>query len=94
MIGIFDSGFGGLTVFKEIKKALPDYNYLYLGDNLRAPYGDRSREVIYEYSRQAVDFLFKQGCELVILACNTASAEALRKLQQEWLPKQAPGKRI
>jgi len=94
MIGIFDSGFGGLTVFKEIKKALPDYNYIYLGDNLRAPYGGRSQEVIYEYTRQAVDFLFKQNCELVILACNTASSEALRKLQQEWLPANYPSKRI
>ncbi len=86
MIGVFDSGFGGLTVFKEIRKALPQYNYLYLGDNLRAPYGGRSQEMIYQFTRQAVDFLFSQGCELVILACNTASAEALRKLQQEWLP--------
>jgi len=94
MIGIFDSGFGGLTVFKEIKRILPDYSYIYLGDNLRAPYGGRSREIIYEYTRQAVDFLFNQGCELVILACNTASAEALRKLQQEWLPAFAPDKRI
>ncbi|MDO8569810.1 MAG: glutamate racemase [bacterium] len=94
MIGIFDSGFGGLTVFKEIKKALPNYSYLYLGDNLRAPYGDRSQEVIYQYAEEAVDFLFKQGCELIILACNTASAEALKKLQQEWLPRHAPEKRI
>lgn len=94
MIGIFDSGFGGLTVFKEIKKALPDYNYIYLGDNLRAPYGGRSQEVIYEYTRQAVDFLFKQNCELVILACNTASSEALKKLQQEWLPTNYPSRRI
>ena len=94
MIGIFDSGFGGLTVFKEIKKALPEYNYIYLGDNLRAPYGGRSQEAIFEFTKQAVDFLFKQGCQLVILACNTASSEALRKLQQEWLPKTYPDRRI
>lgn len=90
MIGIFDSGFGGLTVFKEIKKALPQYDYIYLGDSLRAPYGGRSQEMIYRFTQQAVDFLFKQGCELVILACNTASSEALRKLQQEWLPAHYP----
>src|SRR3989344_1675073 len=94
MLGIFDSGFGGLTVFKEIKKSLPDYSYIYLGDNLRSPYGGRSQEIIYEYTLQAVDFLFKQNCELVILACNTASSEALRKLQQEWLPNNYPNKRI
>ena len=86
MIGIFDSGFGGLTVFKEIKKALPEYSYVYLGDNLRAPYGGRDQEIIYEFTEQAVAYLFKQGCELVVLACNTASAEALKKLQQDWLP--------
>ena len=94
MLGICDSGFGGLTVFKEIKKSLPDYSYIYLGDNLRSPYGGRSQEIIYEYTLQAVDFLFKQNCELVILACNTASSEALRKLQQEWLPNNYPNKRI
>ncbi|MBU1131016.1 glutamate racemase [Patescibacteria group bacterium] len=94
MIGIFDSGFGGLTVFKEIKRALPDYSYIYLGDNLRAPYGGRSQEAVYQFTEKAVDFLFKQGCRLVIIACNTASAEALRKLQQEWLPKNYPDCRI
>ncbi|MCX6786046.1 MAG: glutamate racemase [Candidatus Komeilibacteria bacterium] len=94
MIGIFDSGFGGLTVFKEIKKALPDYNYIYLGDNLRAPYGDRGQEIIYQFTEQAVNFLFKQGCDLVILACNTASSDALKKLQQEWLPANYPNGRI
>ena len=94
MIGIFDSGFGGLTVFKEIKKALPEYLYIYLGDNLRAPYGGRSQEAIFEFSKQAVDYLFKQGCQLVILACNSASAEALRKLQQEWLPTNYANRRI
>jgi len=94
MIGIFDSGLGGLTVFKAIKKRLPDYSYIYLGDSARSPYGGRSQEVIYEYTRQAVDFLFKQGCQLIILACNTASSEALRLLQQEWLPKNYPDRRI
>lgn len=86
MIGIFDSGFGGLTIFKHIARTLPQYDYLYLGDNARAPYGNRSQETIYQFTVEAVNWLFKQGCTLVILACNTASAEALRKLQQEWLP--------
>lgn len=81
-------------MFKEIKKALPDYSYIYLGDNLRTPYGGRSQQAIYRFTQQAVDFLFKEGCQLVIIACNTASAEALRKLQQEWLPKQYPDRRI
>jgi glutamate racemase len=94
MIGIFDSGVGGLTVFKEIKKALPDYSYVYLGDSLRSPYGGRSQQAIFEFTKQAVDYLFKQGCELVVLACNSASAEALRKLQQEWLVKNYPERRI
>jgi glutamate racemase len=94
MIGVFDSGFGGLTVLKEFLKILPDYDYLYLGDNARAPYGNKSDEVIYEYTRQAVDFLFKQGCELVIIACHTASTRALRKIQQEYLPANYPDKRV
>lgn len=86
MIGIFDSGFGGLTIFKHIARTLPAYDFLYLGDNARAPYGNRSQETIYQFTVEAVDWLFKQGCTLVILACNTASSEALRKIQQEWLP--------
>ena len=94
MIGVFDSGFGGLTVLKEFLKVLPDYDYIYLGDNVRAPYGNKSDEVIYNYTRQAVDFLFKQGCEIVILACNTASAKALRKIQHDYLPKFYPNKRV
>jgi glutamate racemase len=94
MIGVFDSGFGGLTIYKDIEKSLPQYDYIYLGDNARAPYGNRSQEVIYEYARQAVDFLFAQGCDLVILACNTTSAEALPKLQKEYLPKKFPGKNV
>jgi len=86
MIGIFDSGLGGLIAFKEIKKLLPDYSYIYLGDTLRSPYGGRSQEAVYEFTKKAVDFLFKKGCKLIIIACNTASSEALRKIQQEYLP--------
>jgi glutamate racemase len=93
-IGIFDSGFGGLTVMKEIVKELPSYDYIYLGDNARAPYGSRSFETVYEYTLQCVKHLFSMGCPLVILACNTASAKALRNIQQKDLPKIAPGKRV
>ncbi len=93
-IGVFDSGYGGLTVLKEIKKALPEYSYIYLGDNARAPYGARSFETIYQYTLQCVEWFFKQGCPLVILACNTASAKALRTIQQIDLPKIDPSKRV
>ncbi len=93
-IGIFDSGFGGLSILKTITKELPNYDYIYLGDNARAPYGNRSPEIIYEFTRQAVDFLFKNNCQLVILACNTASSDALRKIQQEYLPQYYPSKKI
>jgi len=86
-IGIFDSGLGGLIILREIVKKLPQYDYIYLGDNARTPYGNRSQEVIYNFTEQAVDFLFKQNCQLIIIACNTASAEALRKIQLEWLPR-------
>lgn len=82
MIGIFDSGYGGLTIFNHIRQRLPKYDYLYLGDNARAPYGTRSFDVIYEYTLQAVNYLHEQGCNLIILACNTASAKALRTIQQ------------
>lgn len=82
MIGIFDSGYGGLTILNKIRQLLPEYDYLYLGDNARAPYGTRSFDVIYEYTLQAVNYLHKQGCNLIILACNTASAKALRTIQQ------------
>ena len=82
MIGIFDSGYGGLTILNHIRQHLPQYDYLYLGDNARAPYGTRSFDVIYEYSLQAVNYLHQQGCNLIILACNTASAKALRSIQQ------------
>ncbi len=94
MIGIFDSGLGGLTVFKEVAGKFPDYRLLYLGDTARTPYGNRSQELIYQFTEQAVDYLLKQGCELVIIACNTASAEALRKIQQEYLPKNYPDRRV
>jgi glutamate racemase len=87
MIGIFDSGLGGLIAFKEIQKVLPNYAYTYLGDTLRSPYGGRSQEAVYEFTEKAVDFLFQKGCKLVIVACNTASSEALRKLQIDYLPK-------
>ncbi|RLC36380.1 glutamate racemase [Candidatus Falkowbacteria bacterium] len=94
MIGVFDSGFGGLTVFKELIKVLPEYNYIYLGDNARAPYGNKSEDLIYEYTRSGVDFLFKKGCQLIIIACNTASAKALRKIQQEYLPENYPNRKV
>lgn len=81
-IGVFDSGYGGLTILEKIRQRLPEYDYLYLGDNARAPYGTRSFEVIYEYTLQAVEWLQSQGCRLIILACNTASAKALRTIQQ------------
>lgn len=94
MIGFFDSGFGGLTVLNACLEKMPSHNYLYLGDNQRAPYGDLSNEIIYEYTRQGVDYLLKQGCQVVVLACNTASAVALRKIQQEFLPAYYPSKRV
>ena len=93
-IGVFDSGFGGLTVLKELVKALPEYDYVYLGDNARAPYGTRSFETVYDYTLECVKKLFAMDCELVILACNTASAKALRNIQQKDLPTLAPNKRV
>ncbi len=93
-IGVFDSGYGGLTVLKEICKALPEHDLLYLGDNARTPYGTRSFRVVYEYTLQAVEYLFSRHCPLVILACNTASAKALRNIQQRDLPRMAPGLRV
>ena len=94
MIGIFDSGLGGLTILKEFLRILPQYDYIYLGDNARTPYGNKSQDVIYGYTCEAMDFLFNQGCELVIIACNTVSAKALRKIQREWLPQNHPDKRV
>lgn len=93
-IGIFDSGYGGLTVLKEIKSLLPQYDYIYLGDNARAPYGTRSFDTVYQYTLQCVQWFFKQDCPLVVLACNTASAKALRTIQQNDLPLMYPGKRV
>ncbi len=93
-IGVFDSGYGGLTVLKEIVTKLPEYDYLYLGDNARAPYGTRSFDTVYEYTLQCVEWFFSQGCSLVILACNTASAKALRTIQQNDLPKMGQTKRV
>ena len=93
-IGVFDSGYGGLTVLKELVNKLPQYDYLYLGDNARAPYGSRSFDVVYQYTLQCVNWFFKQGCSLVILACNTASAKALRTIQQKDLPKINPDNRV
>lgn len=93
-IGVFDSGYGGLTVLKEIVKQLPGYDYIYMGDNARAPYGPRSFDTVYQYTRECVQWFFTQGCELVILACNTASAKALRTIQQKDLPNIDPSKRV
>lgn len=93
-IGVFDSGYGGLTVFREIVAQLPEYDYLYLGDNARVPYGSRSFETVYDYTRECVWHLFDKGCSLVVLACNTASAKALRSIQQQDLPKLDPAKRV
>ena len=93
-IGVFDSGYGGLTVLKEMREKLPDYDFLYLGDNARAPYGSRSFDVIYQYTWQAVQALFDRDCSLVILACNTASAKALRNIQRIKLPELHPDKRV
>ena len=93
-IGIFDSGYGGLTILSKIRESMPEYDYLYLGDNARTPYGTRSFEVVYEFTSQAVKTLFDRGCQLVILACNTASAKALRTIQQIDLPKIDPRKRV
>ncbi|MBU1291879.1 glutamate racemase [Patescibacteria group bacterium] len=93
-MGVFDSGFGGLDILKNIIKELPQYNYVYLGDTARMPYGTRSQELIYNFTEQAIDFLFKNNCQLIILACNTASSQALRRIQQEYLPKNYPQKRV
>jgi glutamate racemase len=93
-IGVFDSGYGGLTVFKSIVAQLPEYDYIYLGDNARTPYGDHSFETVYQYTLECVEWLFSKGCPLVILACNTASAKALRSIQRHVLPKKYPNHRV
>lgn len=93
-IGIFDSGYGGLTILSEIQSLLPQYDFCYLGDNSRAPYGSRSFDIVYQFTKQSVETLFDMGCNLVILACNTASAKALRTIQQKDLPNISPNKRV
>jgi len=93
-IGIFDSGLGGLVITHSLIQELPDYDYIYLGDTARVPYGNRSSDVIYQFTREAVDYLFRQDCALIIIACNTASAEALRRVQQEYLPANYPDRRV
>lgn len=93
-IGVFDSGFGGLTILKKIVEKLPEYNYLYLGDSLRAPYGARTHKEIFQYTKEGIKFLFDEGASIVVLACNSASAEALRQIQQEYLPKYYPQKKV
>jgi glutamate racemase len=93
-IGVFDSGLGGLSILKEMLRQLPEYDYIYLGDNARVPYGGRSEKIIYQFTQNAVDFLFKKNCQLIILACNTATATSLKKLQQEYLPKNFPDRRV
>ncbi len=93
-IGIFDSGFGGLTIYGAIRKRLPRYDYLYLGDNARTPYGHRSFETVYRFTAEAVRYLFDRDCALVVIACNTASAKALRTVQQRLLPRLAPDRRV
>jgi len=93
-IGIFDSGYGGLTILEKIRKELPQYDYIYLGDNARTPYGTRSFDVVYKYTLECVNQLFEMGCQLVVLACNTASAKALRSIQQRDLPLIYPNRRV
>ena len=93
-IGVFDSGYGGLTILHGIRQRLPEYDFMYLGDNARAPYGSRSFEVVYQFTRQAVLKLFSMGCQLVILGCNTASAKALRSIQQRDLPQWDENRRV
>ena len=93
-IGVFDSGFGGLSILREIRKVLPQYDYLFIGDNARAPYGVRSFQLVYDFTKQCVEYLFEQGCNLVILGCNTASAKALRTIQQHDLPVIDPTRRV
>ena len=93
-IGVFDSGYGGLTILSKIREALPEYDYIYLGDNARTPYGTRSFEIVYEFTLQAVNKLFEMGCHLVILACNTASAKALSTIQMNDLPNIDPDRRV
>ena len=89
-IGVFDFGLGGLTVLKAFLKELPQYDYVYFGDNARVPYGNRSPEVIYQFTKEAIDFLVEKNCQLIIIACNTSTSTSLRKIQREYLPKKYP----
>jgi glutamate racemase len=93
-IGVFDSGLGGLVITQSLMKSLPSYDYVYLGDTARVPYGNRSQETIYDFTKSAVEYLFKHDCKLVIIACNTASAEALRRIQKEYIPQFYPDRRV
>lgn len=93
-IGVFDSGFGGLSILKHVIKQLPKYDYVYLGDSLRAPYGEKSHATILKFTKEALVFLFESGCEIVVLACNSASSQALREIQQKFLPKRFPNKKV
>lgn len=94
VIGFFDSGFGGLTILRSVVELLPQYEYCYLGDNARVPYGNRSQRIVFEFTKEAVAFLFRKGCPLIIIACNTSSAKALRRIQQEYLPLAYPERRV
>jgi glutamate racemase len=94
MIGLFDSGVGGLTILRGLIKQEPNYNYFYLGDNANVPYGNKSKEAIYSYSVKAIDFLYKKGCKIIIIACNSASSQALRRIQQEYLPDKYPDLKV
>jgi len=93
-IGVFDSGLGGLTIFRAFLERLPAYNYVYLGDNARVPYGNRSPEIIYRFTKEALNFLFKKNCQLVVIACNSATASSLKKIQHNYLPKYYPGRKV
>ena len=94
-IGIFDSGLGGLIIARAIKKAMPEYDYVYLGDTKRVPYGNRSHEAVFEFTKEAVDYLFKkENCAIIIIACNTSSARALKRIQQEYLPDNFPDRKV
>jgi glutamate racemase len=93
-IGVFDSGLGGLTILKALLKELPQYNYVYLGDNARVPYGNRSPETIYQFTKEAIEFLFKKNCQLIIIACNTSTSTSLHKIQQEYLSKFFPDRKV
>src|SRR3989339_2261864 len=93
-IGVFDSGLGGLTILKALLKKLPQYSYVYYGDNARVPYGNRSSDTIYQFTKEAIDFLFKKYCQLIIIACNTSTSTSLHKIQQEYLPKFFPDRKV